>query len=142
LGHRPADFEHRSCGRCQLWRCFGNLNSPPDSALPWRHRIDRTREDDYDGRGGGLCRDCRRGTSRNDYRYLAANKLSRQAANLHHDSSWRRRRSPNSCPEAALLDEGFTVGLVLEGFAKMQPVGPQKVFVVKITAAGRKAIAE
>jgi hypothetical protein len=54
-------------------------------------------------------------------------------------------RSPNGCTEAALLDQGFTVGqlgnLVFGGFAKIRAAGRQKVFLVKITTAGRKAIA-
>jgi hypothetical protein len=55
-------------------------------------------------------------------------------------------RHPHGCPEAMLLEQGFTVGqlgqLVFSRLAKIRPAGRQKVFLVKITAAGLKAIAE
>jgi hypothetical protein len=45
-----------------------------------------------------------------------------------------------------LLEQSFAVGLlgelVFRGFAKIRAAGRQRVFLVKITAAGRKAIAE
>jgi hypothetical protein len=45
-----------------------------------------------------------------------------------------------------LLEQGFTVGqlgqLVFSRLPKIRPAGRQKVFLVKITAAGLKAIAE
>jgi hypothetical protein len=54
-------------------------------------------------------------------------------------------RSPNGCTEAMLLDQGFTVvqlgELIFAGFAKIRAAGRQRVFLVKITAAGRNAIA-
>jgi hypothetical protein len=55
-------------------------------------------------------------------------------------------RHPHGCAEAKLLEQGFTVAqlghLVFLGFAKIRAGGRHKVFVVKITEAGRKAIAE
>jgi hypothetical protein len=55
-------------------------------------------------------------------------------------------RHPHGCTEAMLFELGFTVdqlgNLVSFGLAKLRPAGRQKVFLVKITAAGRKAIAE
>jgi hypothetical protein len=53
-------------------------------------------------------------------------------------------RHPGGCTEAMLLNQGFTTGqlshLVYAGLAKLRAAG-SKVFRVKITAAGRKAIA-
>jgi hypothetical protein len=50
------------------------------------------------------------------------------------------------CAEVVLLAQGFTTGqlghLVYAGFAKLRGVGGHQKFLVKITAAGRKAIAE
>jgi hypothetical protein len=55
-------------------------------------------------------------------------------------------RHPGGCTEATLLEQGFTAGqlghLVFAGLAKLRGTGHPKVFRVKITAAGRKAIAE
>ena len=55
-------------------------------------------------------------------------------------------RSPNGCPEATFLEQGFTIGqlgeLVFRRLAKMRSAGRPKGFVVKITEVGRKAIAE
>jgi hypothetical protein len=58
-------------------------------------------------------------------------------------------RYPGGCTDAMLLEQGFTTGqlghLVYAGLAKLRAgAGPTgaKVFRVKITAAGRKAIAE
>jgi hypothetical protein len=54
--------------------------------------------------------------------------------------------APQGYTEATLLEEhGFSVGdiatLIMFGFAKWRPTGGrQKLFVVKITAAGRKII--
>jgi hypothetical protein len=56
--------------------------------------------------------------------------------------------SPHGCTEGALLEEhGFSVGelatLVYRGLAKLRPAGRhKKVFVLRITSAGRMAIAE
>jgi hypothetical protein len=54
---------------------------------------------------------------------------------------------PGGCTEARLLQQGFTTGqlghLVHAGLAKLRGgAGLTKVYRVKITAAGRKAIAE
>jgi hypothetical protein len=54
---------------------------------------------------------------------------------------------PSGCTEARLLAHGFTAGqlghLVSTGFAKLRAGGGgSKVFLVKITKAGQKAIAE
>jgi hypothetical protein len=50
------------------------------------------------------------------------------------------------CTEASLLAQGFTTGqlghLVYAGLAKLRLGGGGKVFRLKITAAGRNAIAE
>jgi DNA-binding MarR family transcriptional regulator len=56
-------------------------------------------------------------------------------------------RHPGGCTEATLLKQGFTTGqlghLVYAGFAKLRRGGGYaKVFRMKITAAGREAIAE
>jgi hypothetical protein len=55
-------------------------------------------------------------------------------------------RRPGGCTEATLLEQGFTVGqlghVIFAGLAKLRGAGHPKVFRVKITAAGRKAIAE
>jgi hypothetical protein len=55
-------------------------------------------------------------------------------------------RRPGGCTEATLLEQGFTAGhlghLVFTGLAKLRGTSRPKVFRVKITAAGRKAIAE
>jgi hypothetical protein len=55
-------------------------------------------------------------------------------------------RRPHGCAEITLLDQGFSVGqlaeLIFEGFAKIRAAGRPRVFVVKLAAAGRKAIAE
>jgi hypothetical protein len=55
-------------------------------------------------------------------------------------------RHPNGFTEAELLEQGFTVGqvghLVFMGLAKIRAGGRRKIFVVKITAAGREAITE
>jgi hypothetical protein len=56
-------------------------------------------------------------------------------------------RHRGGCEEVTLLEQGFTAGqlgwLVYAGLAKLRlGVGGTKVFRVKITAAGRKAIAE
>jgi hypothetical protein len=55
-------------------------------------------------------------------------------------------RQPGGCTETTLLEQGFTTGqlsqLVFTGLAKLRGVGRPKLFRVKITAAGRKAIAE
>jgi hypothetical protein len=56
-------------------------------------------------------------------------------------------RHRGGCDEAMLLAQGFTTGqlghLVHTGLAKLRAAaGRTKVFRVKITAAGRKAIAE
>jgi hypothetical protein len=54
-------------------------------------------------------------------------------------------RHPHGCSEAMLLDQGFTAvqlgELIFAGFAKIRAAGRQRVFLVKITAAGRNAIA-
>ena len=54
-------------------------------------------------------------------------------------------RHPGGCTEATLLKQGFTAvqlgQLVFTGLAKLRVVGRPKMFRVKITAAGRKAIA-
>ncbi len=53
-------------------------------------------------------------------------------------------RHPHGCTEAELFEQSFTVGqlghLVFMGLAKIRAGGRRKIFVVKITAAGRKAI--
>jgi hypothetical protein len=50
------------------------------------------------------------------------------------------------CAEVALLEQGFTTAqlghLVFAGLAKIRGVAGRPKFLVKITAAGRKAIAE
>jgi hypothetical protein len=56
-------------------------------------------------------------------------------------------RHPGGCTEPTLLEQGFTAGqlgwLVYSGFAKLRRGGGYaKVFRVKITDAGRKAIVE
>jgi hypothetical protein len=56
-------------------------------------------------------------------------------------------RYPGGCTEATLLEQGFTAAqlgyLVYAGFAKLRRGGGYaKVFRMKITAAGREAIAE
>ena len=55
-------------------------------------------------------------------------------------------RHPGGCTEATLLKQGFTAAqlgpLVYAGLAKLCRAGRPKVFRVKITVAGRKAIAE
>jgi hypothetical protein len=58
-------------------------------------------------------------------------------------------RYPGGCTEATLLEQGFTAGelgwLVYSGFAKLRRGSGHtstKVFRVKITAAGQRAIAE
>jgi hypothetical protein len=55
-------------------------------------------------------------------------------------------RHRHGCNEAMLLEEGFTAGqlgyLVYAGLAKLRLGGGGKAFLVRITAAGRKAIAE
>jgi hypothetical protein len=55
-------------------------------------------------------------------------------------------RQPYGCPEAMLLEQGFTVvqlgQLIFFGTAKLRAAGRPGWFVVKITEAGRKAIAE
>jgi hypothetical protein len=56
-------------------------------------------------------------------------------------------RYPGGCTEATLLEQGFTAGqlgwLVYSGFAKLRRGGGYaKVFRVKVTAAGQRAIAE
>jgi hypothetical protein len=58
-------------------------------------------------------------------------------------------RHPGGCTEATLLKQGFTTGqlghLVYAGFAKLRRGGGHtsaKVFRVKITEAGQRAIAE
>jgi DNA-binding MarR family transcriptional regulator len=56
-------------------------------------------------------------------------------------------RHPGGCTEATLLKQGFTTGqlghLVYAGFAKLRRGGGYaKVFRVKITEAGQRAIAE
>jgi hypothetical protein len=54
-------------------------------------------------------------------------------------------RHPGGCTEAMLLRQGFTAvqlsPLVYAGLAKLRGTGRSKVFRVKITEAGRKAIA-
>ena len=54
-------------------------------------------------------------------------------------------RHPGGCTEATLLKQGFTAvqlsQLVYAGLAKLRGESHPKVFRVKITAAGRKAIA-
>jgi len=54
-------------------------------------------------------------------------------------------RHPGGCTEATLLGQGFTAGqlgyLVYAGLAKLRGAGRPKVFRVKITEAGQKAIA-
>jgi hypothetical protein len=53
---------------------------------------------------------------------------------------------PSGCTEAWLLEQGVTAAqlghLVYAGLAKLRRAGHSKVFRVKITKAGRKAIAE
>jgi hypothetical protein len=53
---------------------------------------------------------------------------------------------PGGCTEATLLKQGFTAvqlgPLVYAGLAKLRGESRPKVFRVKITVAGRKAIAE
>jgi hypothetical protein len=55
-------------------------------------------------------------------------------------------RHPHGCTEELLLEQGFTVvqlgELVFAGLAKIRAAGRQKVFLVKITEAGRNAITE
>jgi hypothetical protein len=57
-------------------------------------------------------------------------------------------RHPGGCTEATLLEQGFTAGqlgyLVYAGFAKLRRGGhtSAKVFRVKITSVGQRAIAE
>jgi hypothetical protein len=58
-------------------------------------------------------------------------------------------RHRGGCTEEALLEQGFTAGqigyLVFAGFAKLRTLAGRQSrpkFVVKITASGRKAIAE
>jgi hypothetical protein len=56
-------------------------------------------------------------------------------------------RYPGGCTEAMLLEQGFTAGqlgwLVYSGFAKLRRGGGYaKVFRVKITATGQRAIGE
>ena len=55
-------------------------------------------------------------------------------------------RHPGGCTEATLLEQGFTAGqlshLIFTGLAKLRGVGRPKLFRVKITVVGRKAIAE
>jgi hypothetical protein len=54
--------------------------------------------------------------------------------------------TPGGCTEAKLLEQGFTVGqlssLVYAGLATLRRKGPTMALWVKITKAGRKAIAE
>jgi hypothetical protein len=54
-------------------------------------------------------------------------------------------RHPGGCTEATLLRQGFTAvqlsQLVFAGLAKLRGAGRPKVFRVKTTEAGRKAIA-
>jgi hypothetical protein len=54
-------------------------------------------------------------------------------------------RHPGGCTEATLLEQGFTAVqlgyLVYVGLAKLRGSGHPKVFRVKITAAGQRAIA-
>ena len=54
-------------------------------------------------------------------------------------------RHPGGCTEATLLKQGFTTAqlgqLVYAGLAKLRGTGRSKVFRVKITAAGQRAIA-
>ena len=54
-------------------------------------------------------------------------------------------RHPGGCTEATLLKQGFTAvqlsPLVYAGLAKLRGTGRSKVFRVKITAAGQRAIA-
>jgi hypothetical protein len=65
------------------------------------------------------------------------------------EEQWRLLRilenHPLGCPEAMLLDQGFTVGqlgqLILARFAKLRADGRQQGFLLKITQSGRKAIA-
>ena len=58
-------------------------------------------------------------------------------------------RHPGGCTEATLLKQGFTTGqlsqLVFIGLAKIRRaggIGRPKLLLVKVTAAGRKAITE
>jgi hypothetical protein len=55
-------------------------------------------------------------------------------------------RHPGGCTEATLLKQGFTAvqlsQLVYAGLAKLRGESRPKVFRVKITAAGQRAIAE
>ena len=55
-------------------------------------------------------------------------------------------RHRGGCAEMVLLEQGFTTAqlgyLVFAGLAKIRAVGGRHRFLVKITAAGRKAIAE
>ena len=55
-------------------------------------------------------------------------------------------RHPRGCTEGRLLKQGFTTGqlgyLVSAGLAKLRGESRPKVFRVKITTAGRKAITE
>ena len=54
-------------------------------------------------------------------------------------------RHPGGCTEATLLKHGFTAvqlsQLVFAGLAKLRVVGRPKLFRVKITTAGQRAIA-
>ena len=54
-------------------------------------------------------------------------------------------RHPGGCTEATLLEQGFTAvqlsPLVYAGLAKLRAVGRPKLFRVKITTAGQRAIA-
>jgi hypothetical protein len=53
---------------------------------------------------------------------------------------------PGGCTEATMLEQGFTVGqlnrLVIARLAKLRLGDGGKAFLVKITAAGQRAIAE
>ena len=55
-------------------------------------------------------------------------------------------RHPGGCTEATLLKQGFTAAqlgpLVYAGLAKLRRAGRPKVFRVKITEAGQRAVAE
>jgi hypothetical protein len=55
-------------------------------------------------------------------------------------------RHPHGCAEAVMLDQGFTVGqlghLVFHGLAKIRGDERQRVFLMKITAAGQRGIAK
>jgi hypothetical protein len=54
-------------------------------------------------------------------------------------------RHPGGCTEATLLEQGFTAAqlgpLLYVGLAKLRGAGRPKVFRMKITAAGQRAIA-